>query len=307
MNIIENWNLLNERMSNEHADLVGNLMQIHMGAFDDLRRSGHMLMVNGKPVSEIAPTIQPLERLTLAGEIGRSLLDGKSQDLFNKSFSINHADDFPSCIFIALSAIIENLEGGVNTVFPDKKLELICKYDTLPKNNDPLGKILPLIEKCYPWVTLSTDVRLTTPLAEKPPRFIPLHKPSLFFAADMIARIDTMRTVFGGRILRGTIQNGDVLNVVDADGKVLCHEGAVLAMYADNQEIDSAEANTHIDELCLAVEIPTGAYSGIFLVDSDEVLASLDERQADSSAEKSENKGEKAGKKAGFWSNLFKK
>ncbi len=307
MNIIENWNLLNERMSNEHADLVGSLMQIHMGAFDDLRKSGHMLMVNGKPVSEIAPTIQPMERLTLAGDIGRSLLDGKSLDLFNKSFAIKHADYFPNCIFIALSAIIENLEGGLNTVYPDKKLEVVCKYDTLPKNNDPLGKILPLIEKCYPWVTLSTDVRQATPPAEKPPRFIPLHKPSLFFAADTIARIDTTRTVFSGRILRGTIKKGDVLNVVNADGKALCHEGMVLAMYAGTQEIDSAEANTHIDELCLAVEIPAGEYSGIFLVDGDKVLASLDEKQADSSTEKPENKDEKVGKKTGFWSKLFKK
>lgn len=311
MDIIENWNDLNSRIKNENPELVKKLFQIHMGAFEDLRRSGHMLDVNDKPVSELAPTLRPQERLALAGDIALSLISVQGDlSLFNKSFLIELADYFPNCIFIVLTAILENLEGTINEVYPDKKVAVLCEYDTASGNNDPLGKVLPLIEDCYSWVSLSTEVHPTKAPESKPPRFIPIDQSSLFFISDQATKIDTMRTAFGGTIHRGNIKKGDVLNVIDGTGKVLCHNGIVLKIYIKGQECNQADKNQHIDEMCLAVEIPAGDYPGIFLVDGDKTLASSNQMdQHSKSAQESEPPATatpKTGKK-GFWSKLFKK
>lgn len=169
MDVIENWNLLNERTKEESAELTARLFQIHMGVFDDLRKSGHMLKVGDQPVSELLTTMHAPERLTLAGDIGCGLINAQG-DLFAKQFSIQLADYFPNCVFVALAAIFENLEGGFNVLYPDRKMTVVCAYDTLSGNDDPLGKMLPLIEKCYPWVSLSAEVCQTEPPAEKQPK-----------------------------------------------------------------------------------------------------------------------------------------
>jgi hypothetical protein len=169
MDIIENWNLLNERMKDKDPELIQSLFQIHMGAFDDLRKSGHLLNVNGKPVSALASTLQPQQRLELAGNIGQSLIHLQGEfDLFNRRFSVQLADCYPNCIFIALAAILENLDGALNVRFPDKKMTVVCAYDTTSGNHDPLGQALPLIEKCYPWVIVSTEVHTSAPSAAAP-------------------------------------------------------------------------------------------------------------------------------------------
>ncbi len=302
MDIIENWNLLNARIKGEKPELVTRLFQIHMGAFDDLRKSGHLLTVNGKLVSELAPTIQPQERLVLAGDIGRNLIDIQGE-LFNKTLSIKRADHFPNCIFIALTAFLENLDGTLDVMFPDKKTAVVCQYDTAPDNNDPLGKLLPLVEECYPWVALSTEVSQAAAPASEPPRFIHENDSNLLFDAEQIVKIDTMRTVFSGTVRRGVIQTGDVLNVVDGSGKSLCHDGAVLSIYSNGQRVSVAKAGQHVDELCLAVEIPAGSYSGVFLVDGDKMLGAS-KRAAKNSAGK-HIKGEN--QKKNLWSRLFRK
>lgn len=310
MDIIENWNLLNSRMSEENSELTTSLVMIHMGAFDDLRKSGHMLRVNDKKVSEWAATLEPRQRLDLAGDVGRSLIDAEG-NLFSKNFSIRLADHFPNCIFIAMAAIIENLDGCLNVRFPDKKMAVCCKYETVTENADPLGKLLPLLEKCYPWIELTVEAQQTEPPASEPPRYIPKEKISLVFVAERLTKIDTMRTVFGGKMTTGTLQKGNVLNVVDSYGKVLCNEGMVLSIFADGKELDKVQQGQHVDELCLAVEIPSGEYPGIFLVNGDEMIASADEKKPDD--EKCENKAEsqatktqETNKKPSFWSKLFK-
>ena len=311
MEIIENWNLLNKRINNENPKLTESLFPIHMGAFEDLRKSGHMLRLNGTPVSQLAPAISAKERLDLAGNIGRSLIQAEG-DLHNKRFLIKHADYFPNCIFIALAAIFENMDGVFDVRFPGQKMNVVCEYHTVPGNSDPLGKLLPLVEKCYPWVALSPKVHQSEPPEAKAPRFIQMNQSSLIFAANRVAKIDTMRTAFTGTIQRGEIKKGDVLNVIDSSGKVLCHEGLVLAIYANSQEINKAEANQRVDEVGLAVELPAGDYTGILLVDGDKKLASNQMNQnsvgkvtvssADHISEKQSSK-----KKTRFWEKLFKK
>lgn len=272
MNIIENWNLLNERINGKDSKLTVSLLQIHMGAFDDLRKCGHMVEVDGKPVSELAPIISPQQRLELAGRIGRDLIQVKG-DLFDTGFVIRMADAFPNCIFIALAALIENTSSEFNVMFSDKKMKVTCEYETAEGKDDPLGKILPKLEDCYSWISLSTEARQTEAPVPQSPRYIPEAMTNLVFTADMCAKIDTMRTAFGGTVQRGSIRKGDVLNVVDGYGKVLCHEGMVLAIYIGGKEVQQAEANQHIDEICLAVEIPAGKYNNILLVDGDKTLA----------------------------------
>lgn len=309
MDIIENWNLLNERMKQENPELISSLFRIHMGAFDDLRKSGHLLKVNEKPVSKLAPIIQPQQRLELAGKIGRSLMEAQG-DLFNKKFVIELADDFPNCIFIALAAIVENLEGSLNELYPDRKMSVVCEYDTIPGNGDPLGKILPLIEKCYSWVTVSTEVRQSTPPRAEAPRLIPKDKTTLIFVAHKVTKVDTMRTVFGGRLRRGEIQKGDVLNVVDGSGRVICHEGIVLSIYVKGNKVNKVEVGEYVDEMCLSVEIPSGDYSGLLLVDGDKMLASSAQANGNQNTSPMTNPvpdTQASGKKPSFWSRLFQK
>ena len=86
----------------------------------------------------------------------------------------------------------------------------------------------------------------------------------------------------------------------------------VLSIFANGGELDKAEEKQHIDEMCLAVEIPGGSYSGIFLVDGDKTLASSDQT-ADAGSGKSTNQTESTDSaqqntnKKSFWSRLFKK
>lgn len=169
MDIIENWNLLNERAKEESAELAAELFRIHMGVFDDLRKNGNRLIIDDRPVSERVQTMLPQERLVFAADLGRGLINAQG-DLFTKQFSIRFADYFPNAVFVALAAIFENLEGAFNVRYPDRKMTVVCEYETLAENNDPLGKMLPLIEKCYPWVSLSVKAHQTEPPAAELPK-----------------------------------------------------------------------------------------------------------------------------------------
>ena len=312
MDIIENWDLLNDRMKEQKPQLIQRLSEIHMGAFDDLRRSGHMIKVGDKTVSQLAPTIEPEERLELAGKIGRSLIHADG-NMFDKTFTIKSADCFPNGIFIALSAILENLDGSFDVLFPGKKMSIHCDYSTASENKDPLGQLLPILQECYPWIDLSIRKHTEKPSPAKPPRVISKEDSQLLFTAENIVKIDTARMAFIGNVERGIIRKGDVLNAIDDSGKVLCPEGVVLLIVREGKIVEQAESGQHIDEMCLAMEIPSGDYRAILLVDGDEALAASAKAvqngdQGDEHVSEEQTKNEKApAKKAGFWSRLFKK
>lgn len=300
MDIIENWNLLNSRISRETPEAAVDLVRIHMGAFDDLRKSGHMIKIDGKPVSHMTPIMPAEERLQLAGNIGRSQIDADIDPL-NMKFVIQNADYFPNCIFIALAAIIENLDGGINTLIPDSKIPVNCDYETIDGNNDPLGKILPLLERYYPWISLSATEQKKEAPAPPPPRCIPLESSHLLFKVETIAKIDTMRTCFSGTVIRGSIHTGDILNIVDTSGKVLCPEGTVLLMAADMKKIDQVPEKQHVDELLLSAEIPPGSYNGILLAEGDEAFTKSKPSPSGNPPMKEKKKEEKKS----FWKKLF--
>ena len=88
--IIKNWNLLNKRMNEEKPTPVPALMKIHIGAFDDVRKNSNKLRMNGKSISEIAPTLSAEQRLELAGEIGRAMKCLRAWvDLFYSAFCVS--------------------------------------------------------------------------------------------------------------------------------------------------------------------------------------------------------------------------
>ena len=309
--LVENWNLLNSREKN-NKELVQCLFQIHIGAFDDLRIGGNFLTAGDKKISELAAIVDAQQRFHIAVTLGRAMIEVQGKpELFHKCFTIKTADLVPNCIFIALAAMIENLEGAINRLYPDKKMEVVCEYETISGLDDPLGKLLPLIEKCYPWVTLTTKTVVKEP---KPnvPRYIPNEKTSLLFFVDRVQKIDTMRTCFSGTIQRGTIREGDVLNVIDNFGKVLCPEGVVRGIYTKEGMRLEAAQGMHIDELLLTTEIPVGDYSSIFLVDGDKKLALSSQNNQEYGSGTAEPKPQASApknndKKETLWSKLFKK
>ncbi len=189
-------------------------------------------------------------------------------------------------------------------------MEVVCEYETISGLDDPLGKLLPLIENCYPWVTLTTKAVVKEPKPDVP-RYIPNEKTSLAFFVDRIRKIDTMRTCFSGTIQRGTIREGDVLNVIDNFGKVLCPEGVVRGIYTKGMRLEAA-LGMHIDELILTTEIPVGDYSSIFLVDGDKKLALSSQNNQEYGNGTAEPKPQAYApqnndKKETLWSKLFKK
>lgn len=267
MDIIGNWNLLNSRMKEENNEMLSALMQVHMESFNDLRRSGHLLSMGEKKISEIAPTISPEERLQLIGAIGNSLVKRNQNNLFSWTMNIDLADAFPNCIFIAIAAILENLEGGINLILKDKKMVTTCIYTTTEGADDPLGKLLPLLAKAYSWVDLvckKNTVKATEPQASQ---YADIQKAHAVIKVESVTKVDVMRTAFSGVVARGEIKTGDVLIVTDGNGQILCHEGVVLLLVADKHPVSEVKEQQRIDEMLVAVEIPKGTYNGLLLID----------------------------------------
>lgn len=155
----ENWENLNSRIKNENETTVSELFKIHMGAFDDLRMNGHRVNINDQPLSVLAAKYEPQKRFDLACQYGRSLIKASS-GLLNRNLaimcSIDQADYFPNCIAIGLAAILQYLHPG----FPEKKMAVICSYETYNTNNDPLGEKFQVLEKCFQWVEFRTQTIL---------------------------------------------------------------------------------------------------------------------------------------------------
>lgn len=268
MDIVGNWQLLLGRINN--AELQKQLLQIHMGAHDELRRAGNAIKANGRTVSEIAAEMKPEQRIHLIGDIGRSMINA-SGDILDQEFRINAADILPNCIFIALAAIIENLEG-IQMLHGGNKHPIKCVYETVSAYGDPFGKLLPVLGQCYDWIEIKTEVTTKEPPAPPKPRYVNADDAKVLFQATGCARIDVMRTVFKGQVKRGTIRKAGRVYLIDASGRVITGPGIVLTMFSERSEISEAAEGKTVDELCVTLEIPKGTYDGLFLVEADEAM-----------------------------------
>ena len=273
MDVRENWNQLNQRMKEENETIIPSLFQIHMGAFDDLRKSGHLITANGQPVNILVHSIGPDERFSLACQIGRSLIDARSGTVnggFAEICSIQKANFFPNCIAIAMGAILENIHPGL----PGMKMTVLCNYDINKGDDDLLEKALSVLKPCFPWAVFQLKATRKEPPQPVKAPMIPLDQMNTLFQADGIARIDISRTSFSGRVIRGEIREGDVLNVTDGAGQQICPPGVVRAIFlkdrVENGKVVGEQCpvlskDQHADSLLVAVEIPKGSYRGIVL------------------------------------------
>ena len=273
MDVRESWNQLNQRIKEENETIIPSLFQIHMGAFEDLRKNGHLITANGQPVNILAHTINPDERFSLACQIGRSLIDAHSGTVnggLAEICAIQKANYFPNCIAIALSAILENIHPGPQ----EMKMTVLCNYDIIKGSDDLLGKNLSVLEPCFPWAAFQLKATEKEPPQPVNAPMIPLHQMNTLFQTEGIAKIDTALTSFSGRVIRGEIREGDVLNITDGSGRQICPPGVVRAIFLKDRVEDGKAVgercsvlskDQHADSLLVAVEIPKGSYKGIAL------------------------------------------
>ena len=273
MDVRENWNRLNQRIKDENETIIPSLFQIHMGAFEDLRKSGHLIAADGQPVSILACTLNPDERFSLACQIGGSLIDERSGTVNGELAvicTIQKANYFPNCIAIALGAILENIHPGL----PGMKVTVLCNYDIMKGNDDLLGKTLSVLEPCFPWAVLQLKVTENEPPHSVNAPMIPLDQMNTLFRADAVTKLDTTRISFSGSVIQGEIREGDVLNVTDRAGRQICPPGVVWAIFLKDRVEDGIvvgercsvlSKDQHADSLLVAVEIPKGSYNGIIL------------------------------------------
>ncbi len=273
MDVRESWDLLNQRIKKENETMIPNLFRIHMGAFEDLRNSGHLVDVNGQPVNILAAKLKPEDRFSLACQIGRKLIDAKPEMLDDglvEHFTIQKANFFPNCIAIALAAILEKTGPG----FPGMKMTVICSYDTIKGEEDLFGKALSVLEPCFPRTVFQVKATETGRPEQKNARLIPIHGMQTLFQADGLTKTDTARTSFSGKVIRGEIRKGDVLNVTTSTGREICPPGVVLAIFLKDrvedgkvvgEQCEVLSKDQHADSLLVAVEIPKGDYDGIVL------------------------------------------
>ena len=267
------WNDLNARMKDENDQTALGLFQIHMGAFDDLRTNGHRVTMYNEPLSIYAASLEPEKRFDLAAEFGRSLIKGSVGKLnYNPAImcSVDQADYFPNCIAIGLAAILQYLHPGI----PGIKMGVVCFYDTFKGNDDPFGKLIRILEPCFPWVDFRTQAtKKEKPAPVKAP-VLPLKQMAILFKADNVHKIAPGRAGFSGTVIRGEIHKGDTLTVTDGKGQQIAAPGLVMDLSlkdrTENGEIvcektDIAANGQHLDCLLVAVELPKGSYNGIML------------------------------------------
>ncbi|MDO4650556.1 MAG: hypothetical protein Q4B26_18130 [Eubacteriales bacterium] len=295
MDIIENWMLMNNRMKAAHPDLIEELMNIHMECFNELRKSGYLISTDGKTIDQIAATLDPNGRLQLAGEVGRSLIKADGS-LTEKSFQINLADEFSCCIFMALSAIFENLEGLYDETRYGK-MKITLAYQSVSEE-DPFGKKLPLLLQCFQWVEFKNIQRKVVEKKEaKPSPVRSLKDASVLVRVIGGTKIDTMREVFSGELQRGRVSKGDILYVLDQNGHELGRPGTVLLIAVNGKVVTQVESESKIDELLLTTELSPGDYDSIWLAGYQE-----------SSSQKNESGNQEQGvpnRKKGLFSRLF--
>ena len=273
MEVTENWKRLNERMNQENKAAIPALFQVHMGAFDDLRKNGDRIAVDGKSVLALAPTLSPEARFALACRIGRDLIEARS-GIDNgrpaEYCEIRQADFFPHCIAIALGAILENIHPG----FPGGTTSVICHYETFGDGGGPLSAAIGALKPCFPWAEFQLEAARKEPQQPVKAPALVLDRMGTLFRADGIVRIDVGRTSLSGSVVRGTVRKGDVMNVTDPDGQRLSPPGVVTAIFLKDRVENgrpiaettyALDAGQHADSLLIAVDIPRGADSGIVL------------------------------------------
>ena len=305
MDVIENWNFLNNRIKEKNEDMIPPLMQVHMEAFNDLRRSGHLLSVNGKSISEIASTVSPDERLQLIGQIGNSLVKRSQENMFSINMKIDLADNFPNCIFITVAAILENLEGGIELMLNGEKMTITCEYNTVEGADDPLGKLLPILMNVYTWVDIVCKPSVKEPIQQQP-KYVDVLKASKIVKVKSVTKIDVMRTVFSGTVMRGKVCVGDILVITDEAGKLLCNEGIAKVIVLNQKTVAEVNERQEIDEILVTVEIPQGTYNGLYLIGKERTeqnKKSNEEAITDDKIAKKENDKNNNG----FFTRLFKK
>jgi hypothetical protein len=317
LNIRKRWDDLNARMNEENKDAAPGLFQIHMGAFDDLRKNGHRVMADGKPASVLAATLDPQSRLSLACTIGRRLVSAHGgTDHGNPAIICvtDQADFLPNCAAIGLAAILQSLHPGL----PGTKLVVCCSYDTFTGNGDPFGKNLKTLALCFSWAEFRVQ-----PAEKEPPRpaeapVLPLDRMAVLFRADGVFKIAPGRTGFSGTVLRGEIRKGDILTVTDGRGQQIFPSGVVMNLaLKDRFENGKAVSETsetvtpgqHLDCLLLGAELPKGTYNGMMLC--RQAPAALAAPSAPAAQEKAspETKAPEAPEpaKKGFLSGLFRR
>lgn len=142
---------------------------------------------------------------------------------------------------------------------------------------------------------------------QQAPQYTDIQKSSMVVRADPVTKIDVIRTVFLGMLVKGKIAVGDVLNVTDGTGRILCNEGVVMKIIMDKRSVSEVKEQQQIDEILVAVEIPKGTYNGLFLIDGKLTLKSKTEdekTEASNNLPKEENKKDN-NEKSGLFS-LFK-
>lgn len=286
MDIIENWNLLNERTKEEHPELIEFLFKTHMGSFDELRANGNTISINGKPIAQITNGMSGNDKLEFIANICRQMVNAEGE-LFEKNFIIKYAEQFPNGIFIVIAAIIENLEGSFNVIYPDKKLNLSFAYETSEEGLGILGEKLEKLSTYYPWVQVKLNTHIRSIAKQSlENRYVDLQSYKTIFMCQDVNWIDNMRTDYIGNIEKGVINYNDQLLVVDGSGRIICDESTVLSIICKGTKYYNAKKDNNIYEIVLSNELPKGSYNGILLIRKDDNLIEFEE-------ENSKNKGQK--------------
>ena len=252
-------------LSSDDPKLAGVLMEIHMGAFDDLRKNGHRITVSGKPASEVMPGMSPEDRLTLACAVGSGLIQRQqapaAQGVMGLQFSISMADLFPHCIAIAFCAILDQISPGPLPI----RFSVICSYKTARGSGDPLGTLLREAAPLFPWAQVSVQPEEEAPPEPEKLPVIDLNRMNTLIMVRKSVRVDVARTAFIGRVFRGSLKKGGILNVTDEKGQALCQPGPVLLIVSGGKPVEEVRGGAAIDEMLVAVDLPQGVPSTVFL------------------------------------------
>ena len=245
-----------KNLSSDDPRLAGVLMKIHMGAFDDLRRNGHRITVSGKPASEVTPGMSPEERLTLACGVGNGLIQRQqapaARGVMGLQFSISMADCFPHCIAIAFCAVMDQISPGPLPI----RFSVVCSYKTARGGGDPLGALLQEAAPLFPWAKVQIHPEEEAPPEPEKLPVIDLNRMNTLIMVKKAIRVDVARTAFIGRVFRGSLKKGDVLNVTDEQGQALCRPGPVMLIVSGGRPVEEVRGGAAIDEMLVAVDLP---------------------------------------------------
>lgn len=156
MDTIGGWEHFADRVRTDRAEIAELLSGIPSAAVEELEENGSMLAINGETAAGLAAKKNREEKLALAGDAGRYLLDFRPSEGMNSySMHITGADAFPNCICIAAAAVLEKFSGRVRS-----KLQLSVEYASEKNSGDPFGALLSLISRFFPFVEFKVEKKL---------------------------------------------------------------------------------------------------------------------------------------------------